>query len=242
MSEIENKPKRRRVVRGGEGLLATSNQTKMKGKARVAEVVSTPLFNTPKTEEPVMNEVNPENKSVTEDFVQFANPLPVTEKPKQTRTRQAKKSKATDSKEPVASETPAPAAAPEKKRRGRPKKHVVEEAPVETMVEELMPKSEEKKTVEYQLFTDEEMHTDIAPESDETQYIIDADLVTKPQTEEKEPEEQEVKAEEKPSKRRGRPKKKVDNNKSAEEKQKKPVEYKEPEPEIQKVEEGPVPI
>ena len=98
MSEIENKPKRRRVVKGGEGLLATSNQTKMKGKARVAEVVSTPLFNTPTVEKPVTNEAIPENKSVTEDYVQFANPLPVTEKPKQTRTRQSKKSKETEKK------------------------------------------------------------------------------------------------------------------------------------------------
>ena len=256
MSEIENKPKRRRVVKGGEGLLATSNQTKMKGKARVAEVVSTPLFNTPTVEKPVTNEAIPENKSVTEDYVQFANPLPVTEKPKQTRTRQSKKSKETEKKEPVVSETPAPAAAPEKKRRGRPKKKVVEEAPVETMVEELMPPQKEKQMVDYQLFTEEEMHPDIAPEDDATQYIVDSELVTKPQLEEKESEEREVKAEEKPAKRRGRPKKKQDTDKPAEEKQenthfkkeksseqkkKKQAEYKEPEAEIQKVEEGPVP-
>ena len=256
MSEIENKPKRRRVVKGGEGLLATSNQTKMKGKARVAEVVSTPLFNTPTVEKPVTNEAIPENKSVTEDYVQFANPLPVTEKPKQTRTRQSKKSKETEKKEPVVSETPAPAAAPEKKRRGRPKKKVVEEAPVETMVEELMPPQKEKQMVDYQLFTEEEMHPDIAPEDDATQYIVDSELVTKPQLEEKESEEREVKAEEKPAKRRGRPKKKQDTDKPAEEKQenthfkkeksseqkkKKQAEYKEPEAEIQKVEEDPVP-
>jgi transcription termination factor Rho len=256
MSEIENKPKRRRVVKGGEALLATSNQTKMKGKARVAEVVSTPLFNTPTIEKPVTNEVIPENKSVSEDYVQFANPLPVTEKPKQTRTRQSKKSKETEKKEPVVSETPAPAAAPEKKRRGRPKKHVVEEAPVETMVEELMPKHEEKQMVDYQLFTEEEMHPDVAPEDDATQYIIDADVVTKHQPEEQVSEEQEVKSEEKPAKRRGRPKKKADTDKQSEEKKekthfkkeksseqekKKQAEYKEPEPEIQKVEEGPVP-
>ena len=256
MSEIENKPKRRRVVKGGEGLLATSNQTKMKGKARVAEVVSTPLFNTPTVEKPVINEAIPENKSVTEDYVQFANPLPVTEKPKQTRTRQSKKSKETEKKEPVVSETPAPAAAPEKKRRGRPKKKVVEEAPVETMVEELMPPQKEKQMVDYQLFTEEEMHPDIAPEDDATQYILDSELVTKPQLEEKESEEREVKAEEKPAKRRGRPKKKQDTDKPAEEKQenthfkkeksseqkkKKQAEYKEPEAEIQKVEEDPVP-
>ena len=256
MSEIENKPKRRRVVKGGEGLLATSNQTKMKGKARVAEVVSTPLFNTPTVEKPVTNEAIPENKSVTEDYVQFANPLPVTEKPKQTRTRQSKKSKETEKKEPVVSETPAPAAAPEKKRRGRPKKKVVEEAPVETMVEELMPPQKEKQMVDYQLFTEEEMHPDIAPEDDATQYIVDSELVTNPQLEEKESEEREVKAEEKPAKRRGRPKKKQDTDKPAEEKQenthfkkeksseqkkKKQAEYKEPEAEIQKVEEDPVP-
>ena len=256
MSEIENKPKRRRVVKGGEGLLATSNQTKMKGKARVAEVVSTPLFNTPTVEKPVTNEAIPENKSVTEDYVQFANPLPVTEKPKQTRTRQSKKSKETEKKEPVVSETPAPAAAPEKKRRGRPKKKVVEEAPVETMVEELMPPQKEKQMVDYQLFTEEEMHPDIAPEDDATQYIVDSELVTKPQPEEKVSEEREVKAEEKPAKRRGRPKKKQDTDKPAEEKQenthfkkeksseqkkKKQAEYKEPEAEIQKVEEDQVP-
>ncbi len=254
-------------MRGGEGLLATSNQTKMKGKARVAEVVSTPLFNTPAIEKPATNEVIPENKSVSEDYVQFANPLPVAEKPKQTRTRQSKKSKETENKEPVISETPAtaPAPSPEKRRRGRPKKQVVEEAPVETMVEELMPKHEEKQMVDYQLFTEEEMHPEVVSENDATQYIIDADLVAKHQSEEKVSEEQEVKAEEKSAKRRGRPKKKVDTDKPTEEKdtdkpteekqvkshykkekspehdQKKPAEYKEPETEIQKVEEGPVP-
>ena len=254
MSEIENKPKRRRVVRGGEGLLATSNQTKMKGKARVAEVVSTPLFNTPKNEKPVTDEVIPENKSVSEDFVQFANPLPVTEKPKQTRTRQGKKSKETENKEPKVSETPASTATPEKKRRGRPKKQVVEEAPVETIVEELMPKSEDNQIVDYQLFPEEEIRPDTTLEDDATQYIVDADIVTKSQPEEKKSEGQEVKLEEKPAKRRGRPKKKADNDKPAEEKQektrfkkeksaeqKKSVEYKEPELEEQKVEEGPVP-
>lgn len=256
MSETENKPKRRRVVRGGDALLATSNQTKMKGKARVADVVSTPLFSTPKAEKPVTNEVTPENKPVSEDFVQFANPLPVAGKPKQNRTRQTKKSKTTANKEDVVSENPIPEAAPEKKRRGRPKKQVVEEAPVETMVEELMPAPKDNENGEYELFPDDEFYdeSELTSEKDDMQYIIDADQVKKPEQEEKPSEE--VMSEEKPAKRRGRPKKKADGEKPVEEKsekrpfkkekfsesgKKKPVEYKEPEQEEQKVEEGPVP-
>ena len=34
---IENKPRRRRIVRGGESLMATSNETKMKENARYVD-------------------------------------------------------------------------------------------------------------------------------------------------------------------------------------------------------------
>ena len=150
MSEIsENKPRRRRVVRGGEGLLATSNETKMKTKTRVVEKPVTPLFGSAKTEKsenkPIQTESNPK-----EDIIQYANPLPLEEKPKAKRGRQPKAAKVVEqvaepiAEQPVVTEQPAP----EKKRRGRPKKQVVidPESPVEEVIEELMPAKKGKST------------------------------------------------------------------------------------------------
>ena len=136
--------------------MATSNETKMKGKIRVAEKVATPLFNLVKAEAP---EQKPEIVEVTseEKFPQMANPLPVTEKP-----RRGRRPKAKPLPEPVSSieETPVPeptpAPAPEKKRRGRPKKNpvVTEELPVEEVVEELMPEKKRSQRKEDGLFTE----------------------------------------------------------------------------------------
>ena len=94
---IENKPRRRRVVRGGESLLATSNETKMKDKARVVEKKATPLFQTAKS---IVAEKISEivaDKSEKDDVVMFANPLPAEEKPKKTRT--SRKATATQEEE-----------------------------------------------------------------------------------------------------------------------------------------------
>ena len=72
---IENKPRRRRIIRGGESLLATSNETKMKDKARVVEKKSIPLFNT-KTQKATDVAETTVGKTEPEDVVMFANPLP----------------------------------------------------------------------------------------------------------------------------------------------------------------------
>ena len=145
MSDIsENKPRRRRVVRGGEGLLATSNETKMKSKTRVVEKPATPLFSNAKTEK-TENAPAPIESNPQEDIIQYANPLPLEEKPKARRGRQPKAKAAEPAVE--ATEETAPTA-PEKKRRGRPKKQVViePEPPVEEVVEELMPAKKGKPT------------------------------------------------------------------------------------------------
>ena len=100
MSEInENKPRRRRVVRGGEGLLATSNETKMKTKARVVEKPVTPLFGAVKTEK-VEAIPEPEVHSEQVNVIQYANPLPVEVAPKPRRGRQPKAPKVTEPVEP----------------------------------------------------------------------------------------------------------------------------------------------
>ena len=161
MSDIsENKPRRRRVVRGGESLMATSNETKIKDKARYVEKKSTPLFNTNKN---ILAQKLPETDlqtPQTEDVILFVNPVPAEEKTKRTRTVRSKKT------DPAVAETvidtPAPTeAAPEKKRRGRPKKQtvIVEEKSVEPEI--VVPSPEEEAPakphlVQYPLFEEEE--------------------------------------------------------------------------------------
>ena len=221
MSEIiENKPRRKRVVRGGEGLLATSNETKMKGKVRVAEKPAAPLFNVVKAENPVQKQ-DVSDVALMEEFPQMANPLPVEVKPR--RGRQPK-AKPTPEPEPVLNlveEVPAPA--PEKKRRGRPKKQLVvtEETPMEKVVEELMPEKKRRKRKEYSLFTDEELGK-VTPKYEEELPIIDTEEA-EPAIE---PENTEGSPTEKPEKpRRGRPKKKT-TEKPEEQKEDKPARKK----------------
>ncbi len=189
--------------------MATSNETKMKGKIRVAEKVATPLFNLVKAEAP---EQKPEIVEITpeEKFPQMANPLPVTEKPRRGRRPKAKplpEPVSSIEETPVPEPTPAPAPAPEKKRRGRPKKNpvVTEELPVEEVVEELMPEKKKRQRKEYSLFTDEELGRTTPKTEEEKVPVVDVEEVkttpeaaTAPETPEEKPE--------KP--RRGRPKKK----------------------------------
>jgi len=147
------------VVRGGEGLLATSNETKMKGKARVAEKPNVPLFGNAKAEVEAKKAEHEEPQQ--EEIIQFANPLPLAEKPTRTRGRLGRAKKEEQKEvQPMEEQAPAPT---EKKRRGRPKKQVViePEAPVETMVEELMPETP-SQPAEYTLF-DEEPPVEPAP-------------------------------------------------------------------------------
>ncbi len=227
MSEInENKPRRRRIVRGGEGLLATSNETKMKSKTRVVEKPATPLFGNAKTENPEKTPAQTESNP-KEDIIQYANPLPLEEKPKARRGRQPK-AKVAEPTVAATLETPVETAppAPEKKRRGRPKKQVVvePEPPVEEVIEELMPAKKGKPT-----------QTELFEET--------------PAAEQVEKAENEDNADKKP--RRGRPKKKKEDaaapeknkkDESAEENHNKNLTYPtDPEPQVSKAEETPLP-
>ena len=205
MSDVnENKPRRRRVVRGGETLMATSNETKMKEKARVVEKKATPLFNVVKAASEKVSTLM--EKQPEEEVIQYANPLPLDEKPRQKRGRKPK-----DQSEPIAETelTEAPAGSttePEapKKRRGRPKKNPLpqEETPVENVVEELMEKP--KTPIEDRQLSMEDYWEEPA---DDMQLLLDAEEVLSSKVTD-EPEVSEEIPEPKP--KRGRPKKKVE--------------------------------
>jgi transcription termination factor Rho len=131
----------------------------MKGKARVAEKPNVPLFGNAKAEVEAKKAEHEEPQQ--EEIIQFANPLPLAEKPTRTRGRLGRAKKEEQKEvQPMEEQAPAPT---EKKRRGRPKKQVViePEAPVETMVEELMPETP-SQPAEYTLF-DEEPPVEPAP-------------------------------------------------------------------------------
>ncbi len=204
MSDLnEAKPRRRRVVRGGEGLMATSNEHKMKSKTRVVEKPVVPLFSNPKTETP-QETSDVTLKQEKEEVVQFANPLPMEEKTKAKRSRQSKK----NNPDTTVAGMPDVAEAAPKKRRGRPKKQAVveEEAPVENMVEELMPEMKNIPNTDYKLFDDEEFALPEIPSPED--MILDVEKVRKTNPESDETDGMsEEKEESKP--RRGRPKKKV---------------------------------
>ncbi|MBO7493094.1 MAG: transcription termination factor Rho [Bacteroidales bacterium] len=239
---IETKPRRRRVVRGGESLMATSNETKIKDKARYVEIKSTPLFNTNKASTEEKKKDSVVQKPTQEDVILFANPVPAEEKPKRTRTSKSKKTD-TVAAEVIKDTTLPVEAAPEKKRRGRPKKQVtkVEEVPVEQSADMLLPDETPTKPhlIQYPLF-DEISEPLLAAEPDSD------DPYDKKDIEEKTAEEPVVKktgtdttkepAEKKP--RRGRPKKDKDNKEKQQvEKAEEPV-SKESDSSTNKVEES----
>ena len=207
MSEIsENKPRRRRVVRGGEGLMATSNETKMKGKARVVEKVAMPLFNTVKAD--VADKTTVKEVTLSEEIPQMANPLPV-----EVKSRRGRKPKQTPETAPAENNVIQPVAeeaTAEKKRRGRPKKQSVplDDLPVESMVEELMPTPDKMERKEYSLFPEDEvLETPSEPHSEEKDLpILDVEKVAKQAPADTENKEKAAKP------RRGRPKKKIADN------------------------------
>ena len=213
---IENKPRRRRVVRGGESLLATSNETKMKDKARVVEKKATPLFQTAKS---IVAEKISEivaDKSEKDDVVMFANPMPAEEKPKKTRT--SRKATATQEEGKKEEKSASAELAPEKKRRGRPKKQTVkiEETPAEIVSEETPKKHQ---LIQYPLF-DEDAEPRLAAEPEQKEPSdsgnkgnSEEDTVDKSSKKKREKTKaSEETAEAKP--RRGRPKKKTNNENS----------------------------
>ena len=184
--------------------MATSNETKMKEKARVVEKKATPLFNVVKAASEKVSTLM--EKQPEEEVIQYANPLPLDEKPRQKRGRKPK-----DQTEPIAETAPTEvpvdstteSEAP-KKRRGRPRKNPLpqEEAPVENVVEELMEKP--KTPVEDRQLSMEDYWEEPA---DDMQLLLDAEEVLSSKVTD-EPEVSEEIPEPKP--KRGRPKKKVE--------------------------------
>ena len=223
---IENKPRRRRIVRGGDSLLATSNETKMKDKARVVEKKTTPLFSVKAAveEKNIKTEIG---KKDQEDVIMFANPLPAEETPKKTRI--SRKTATASPDEEKKDDTPVSAeAAPEKKRRGRPKKQVLKEEanPVESEVEVTSPEPLKKhQLIQYPLFDEDDELMDPEPELNDfsENNIVEKQIVETSRIKKKESSAPEDSTETKP--RRGRPKKKTDRDNSEKQKEvkKKPV-------------------
>ena len=61
--------------------MATSNETKIKDKARYVEKKSAPLFNTNKASTEEKKKESVVQKPAQEDVILFANPVPAEEKP-----------------------------------------------------------------------------------------------------------------------------------------------------------------
>jgi len=178
----------------------------------VAEKNTTPLFNIVKAVSEKINTTQ-ESKPETEEVIQYANPLPLQEKPRQTRGR---KPKAQPAAEPVAEPVSEPAPAedtstpePPKKRRGRPKKQtaVQEETPVETVVKESKPSLEDRQLSMEEIWQPQDLVAD-------NQLLLDAEevLSSKVTTESEVSEENPA-----PKPKRGRPKKKKTEDETAEE-------------------------
>ena len=115
----EKKPKRKRITKNNEIPVATSNQNKKTVKVNIPEKRIEDLFKSP---QPSENDIpqSVEQQTHIEEPVMFANPLPLEEKPKQTRKRKPKEESA-PATEAAAAETPdTPVSV--KRKRGRPKK------------------------------------------------------------------------------------------------------------------------
>ena len=89
LDSTEKRPKRRRINTASDVLVATSNDKKKTVKVKVAEKKPVVIFK----EKPVAESTPaPETArpNIPEEPIMFANPLPLTEKPKQTRRRKVK--------------------------------------------------------------------------------------------------------------------------------------------------------
>ena len=115
----EKKPKRKRITKNNDIPVATSNQNKKTVKVNIPEKRIEDLFKTSQVPEKDIPQ-SIEIQEHIEEPVLFANPLPLDEKPKQTRKRKPK-TEATPSTEVPVPEPPADVV-PVKRKRGRPKK------------------------------------------------------------------------------------------------------------------------
>ena len=119
----EKKPKRKRITKNNDIPVATSNQNKKTVKVNIPEKRIEDLFKTSQVSEkdiPQSIEIQERIEERIEEPVLFANPLPLDEKPKQTRKRKPKTEAAPTAEVPVP-EPPADVV-PVKRKRGRPKK------------------------------------------------------------------------------------------------------------------------
>jgi transcription termination factor Rho len=115
----EKKPKRKRITKNNDIPVATSNQNKKTVKVNIPEKRIEDLFKTSQVpEKDIPQSIEIEER--IEEPVLFANPLPLDEKPKQTRKRKPKTEAAPTAEVPVP-EPPADVV-PVKRKRGRPKK------------------------------------------------------------------------------------------------------------------------
>ena len=135
----EKKPKRKRITKNNEIPVATSNQNKKTVKVNIPEKRIEDLFKSPQSSE---NDIPQpvEQQTHIEEPVMFANPLPLDEKPKQTRKRKPKEEPA-----PAVAVEPTPETGaevvPVKRKRGRPKKSESVAASQETPAVEQEPNS-----------------------------------------------------------------------------------------------------
>ncbi|MCR4858854.1 MAG: transcription termination factor Rho [Bacteroidales bacterium] len=121
LESLEKRPKRKRITTNSDLPVATSNQAKKTVKVNIPEKRIEDLFKDVKAENANKNIDLEPNKTRDEEPVLFANPLPLTEKPKQTRKRKTKETSEADVKV-AAAEAEAEIPQPVKRKRGRPKK------------------------------------------------------------------------------------------------------------------------
>ena len=117
----EQKPRRRRITTNSALPVATSNQNKKTAKVNLSEKKTGEIF---KDIPPVAETTRDIEHKMEhrEEFVMFANPLPLSEKPKQTRKRKEKIDAVTSAVAPVPAESVNLPEPPVKRKRGRPKK------------------------------------------------------------------------------------------------------------------------
>ncbi len=184
LDSTEKRPKRRRISTASDVLVATSNEKKKTVKVKVAEKKTVVLFKEKTPEEHTAEVVTTMASNGQEEPIMFANPMPLAEKPKQTRRRKLKEPVAevvsSDVSEPLvepASSADAqtePVVEPAKRKRGRPKKVVQPESEQELQLE-LIPEPETPETV--------------ASDTPQDGYALEEQTAEKPQAKVEEPRE-----------------------------------------------------
>ena len=132
LDSTEKKGKRKRIITGGGIPAASSNE-----HTKIAKVVLPEKPQVTFNKEILQNTNTTPEPQEPQEYIRYANPLPVTEKPKQTRKRTAK---------PAVDEAGTPEQ--EKPKRGRPKKVVAPELAADTETPKAEPTVEAAAPVE----------------------------------------------------------------------------------------------